>query len=147
MAIYMKDLYLPKVEVEGIEQQEIAAGENNETGMAVTTDEKFEETEGVSEESVSEVSIEEESVDEESANETNRENTAGVEVAISKAENLVNEALKAACEKAFEEGRIAGLQEAILARMERNGYVTEQMRNDVRNQTHIQSLINWVKSF
>jgi len=54
---------------------------------------------------------------------------------------------KEACEKAFEEGRIAGLQEAILARMERNGYVTDQMRNDVKNQTHIQSLINWVKSF
>lgn len=50
-------------------------------------------------------------------------------------------------EKAFEEGRIAGLQEAILAIMERNGYVTDQMRNDVRNQTHIPSLINWVKSF
>ncbi len=50
-------------------------------------------------------------------------------------------------EKAFEEGRIAGLQDAILAIMERNGYVTDQMRNDVRNQTHIPSLINWVKSF
>lgn len=50
-------------------------------------------------------------------------------------------------EQVFEEGRIAGLQEAILAIMERNGYVTEQMRNDVYNQTHIPSLINWVKSF
>ena len=49
--------------------------------------------------------------------------------------------------EAFEKGRIAGLQEAILARMERNGYVTDQMRNDVYNQTDIQSLINWVKSF
>jgi len=49
--------------------------------------------------------------------------------------------------KAFEEGRIAGLQDAILAIMERNGYVTDQMRNDVRNQTHIPSLITWVKSF
>ncbi len=50
-------------------------------------------------------------------------------------------------EQAFEAGRIAGLQEAILAIMERNGYVTEQMRNDVYNQTHIPSRINWVKSF
>ena len=48
---------------------------------------------------------------------------------------------------AFQEGRIAGLQEAILARMEKNGFVTDQMRNDVRNQTHIPSLINWIKSF
>jgi len=55
--------------------------------------------------------------------------------------------IKATREKAFEEGKIAGLQEAIIARMERNGYVTEQMRNDVYNQTHIPSLINWVKSF
>ncbi len=57
------------------------------------------------------------------------------------------ELAKAAYEKAFEEGRIAGLQEAIIARMERNGYVTDQMRNDVYNQTHILSLINWIKSF
>jgi predicted RND superfamily exporter protein len=54
---------------------------------------------------------------------------------------------KAAYDEAFEKGRIAGLQEAIIARMEKNGFVTDQMRNDVYNQTHIQSLINWVKSF
>ncbi len=47
----------------------------------------------------------------------------------------------------FEEGRIAGLQEAILAIMECNGPVTEQMRQDVYNQRDYQSLINWVKSF
>ena len=57
------------------------------------------------------------------------------------------ELAKAAYEKAFEEGKIAGLQEAIIARMERNGYVTDQMRNDVRNNTHIPSLITWIKSF
>ncbi len=50
-------------------------------------------------------------------------------------------------EKAFEQGRIAGLQEAIIARMEKNGYVTDQMKKDVYNQTHIPSLINWIKSF
>lgn len=50
-------------------------------------------------------------------------------------------------EKGFAAGRIAGLQEAILAIMERNGYVTDQMRRDVYNQTHIPSLITWVKSF
>ncbi|MBQ7131152.1 MAG: alpha-amylase [Oscillospiraceae bacterium] len=53
----------------------------------------------------------------------------------------------AAIDEAFEKGRIAGLQEAILAIMERNGYVTDQMRRDVYNQTHIPSLITWVKSF
>lgn len=50
-------------------------------------------------------------------------------------------------EKGFEAGKIAGVQEAILAIMEKNGPVTEQMRNDVENQTHYPSLINWVKSF
>ena len=50
-------------------------------------------------------------------------------------------------EEIFTKGRIAGLQEAIIAIMEKNGYVTDQMRNDVYNQTHIPSLINWVKSF
>ena len=49
--------------------------------------------------------------------------------------------------EAFEQGKIAGLQEAILAIMEKNGPVTEQMRKDVINNTHHDSLINWVKSF
>ncbi len=53
----------------------------------------------------------------------------------------------AAIDEAFEKGRIAGLQEAIISIMERNGYVTDQMRQDVYNQTHIPSLITWVKSF
>lgn len=49
--------------------------------------------------------------------------------------------------KTFEEGKIAGLQEAILTIMESNGSVTDQMRNDVYQQTHYESLINWIKSF
>ena len=48
---------------------------------------------------------------------------------------------------AFEQGKIAGLQEAILAIMEKKGPVTEQMRRDVIRNTHHDSLVNWVKSF
>lgn len=48
---------------------------------------------------------------------------------------------------AFEQGKITGLQEAILAIMEKKGPVTEQMRNDVFGNTHLDSLVNWVKSF
>ena len=47
----------------------------------------------------------------------------------------------------FEKGKIAGLQEAILAIMEKKGPVTEQMKRDVYNNTHYPSLITWVKSF
>ncbi len=54
---------------------------------------------------------------------------------------------KSSEKEAFEKGKIAGLQEAILAIMERNGNVTEQMRRDVYNNTHHDSLVNWVKSF
>ncbi len=50
-------------------------------------------------------------------------------------------------EKTYEEGIIAGLQEAIIAIMEKNGPVTDQMRRDVLNNTHHDSLIIWVKSF
>lgn len=57
------------------------------------------------------------------------------------------ELFAAAHDKAFEEGKIAGLQEAIIALMERNGYVSDQMRQDVHNNTHYPSLINWIKSF
>ncbi|WP_029320551.1 alpha-amylase family glycosyl hydrolase [Butyrivibrio sp. AE3004] len=49
--------------------------------------------------------------------------------------------------KSYEDGVIAGLQEAILAIMEKNGNVTDQMRRDVYNNTHHDSLVNWVKSF
>ena len=47
----------------------------------------------------------------------------------------------------YEDGVIAGLQQAIIAIMEKNGPVTEQMRRDVLNNTHHDSLITWVKSF
>ena len=53
----------------------------------------------------------------------------------------------AACEEAFERGKIAGLQEAILAIMEKNGSVTDQMRRDVKENVYHDSLIAWVKSF
>lgn len=47
----------------------------------------------------------------------------------------------------YQEGIIAGLQEAIIAIMEKNGPVTDQMRRDVYNNTHHDSLITWIKSF
>ncbi len=47
----------------------------------------------------------------------------------------------------FESGRIAGLQEAILAIMEKNGPVTDQMRRDVEANVYHDSLIAWIKSF
>lgn len=49
--------------------------------------------------------------------------------------------------EAFEKGRIAGLQEAILAIMSKNGPVTDQMRRDVTDNVYIDSLLNWVRSF
>lgn len=52
-----------------------------------------------------------------------------------------------AYDEAFEKGKIAGLQEAILAIMEKNGPVTDQMRRDVMENVYHDSLINWVKSF
>lgn len=51
------------------------------------------------------------------------------------------------CEEAYEKGKIAGLQEAILAIMEKNGAVTDQMRKDVTDNVYHDSLINWIKSF
>ena len=47
----------------------------------------------------------------------------------------------------YEEGIIKGLQEAVLARMEKNGPITDQMRRDVENNVYHDSLINWIKSF
>ncbi|MCI8667234.1 MAG: alpha-amylase [Dorea sp.] len=50
-------------------------------------------------------------------------------------------------QEAFEKGRIAGLQEAILTIMEKNGPITEQMKKDVKDNVYHDSLINWIKSF
>ncbi len=50
-------------------------------------------------------------------------------------------------QKTYEDGKVAGLQEAIIAIMESKGPVTDQMRKDVYKQTHYPSLINWIKSF
>lgn len=47
----------------------------------------------------------------------------------------------------FINGKIAGLQEAILAIMEKNGPVTDQMRRDVKANVYHDSLITWIKSF
>ncbi len=49
--------------------------------------------------------------------------------------------------KEFDAGKIAGLQEAILAIMEKNGPVTDQMRRDVEANVYHDSLITWIKSF
>ncbi len=59
----------------------------------------------------------------------------------------IGKAVDQAVAKAFEDGKIAGLQEAILAIMEKNGPVTDQMRRDVEANVYHDSLINWVKSF
>ncbi len=50
-------------------------------------------------------------------------------------------------DEAFEKGKIAGLQEAILAIMEKNGPVTAQMKKDVTDNVYHDSLIAWIKSF
>jgi hypothetical protein len=47
----------------------------------------------------------------------------------------------------FEKGKIAGLQEAIIAIMEKNGNVTDQMKKDVYDNVYHDSLITWIKSF
>lgn len=65
-------------------------------------------------------------------------------------ENTEGTGVKAESEEesqAFERGKIAGLQEAILAIMEKNGPITDQMRRDVMENVYHDSLINWVKSF
>lgn len=61
--------------------------------------------------------------------------------------NGIAAANQAAIDEAFEKGRIAGLQEAILAIMSKNGPITDQMRRDVDANVYHDSLINWIKSF
>ena len=64
-----------------------------------------------------------------------------------KADTDASDPTQSALDEAFERGRIAGLQEAILAIMSKNGPVTDQMRRDVTDNVYHDSLINWIKSF
>lgn len=78
--------------------------------------------------------------------------SAGTEACSAQTADSVNEngiaaANQAAIDEAFEKGRIAGLQEAILAIMSKNGPITDQMRRDVDANVYHDSLINWIKSF
>lgn len=85
------------------------------------------------------------------------ENTAGTDTAAGRvkaeadaaetAKDEAHEAMNRACDEAYERGKIAGLQEAILAIMEKNGNVTDRMRQDVYDNVYHDSLISWVKSF
>ncbi len=49
--------------------------------------------------------------------------------------------------KRYEDMSVEELQEAILEKMRRNGPVTDYMLGTVRENTHHDSLVNWVKSF
>ena len=49
--------------------------------------------------------------------------------------------------KSYEDMTVAELQEAILEKMRSNGPVTDYMLKTVRENTHHDSLVNWVKSF
>ncbi len=49
--------------------------------------------------------------------------------------------------KPYEEMSVEELQETILEKMRRNGPVTDYMLGTVRENTHLGSLLNWVKSF
>ena len=62
-------------------------------------------------------------------------------------ENNTSTVDDSAYKAAYEDGVIAGLHEAIIARMEKNGFVTDQMRRDVYNNTHNDSIINSIHSF
>ena len=62
-------------------------------------------------------------------------------------EEFTNEQVVVDWNKAYEEMTVAELQEAILEKMRKNGPVTDYMLGTVRENTHRDSLLNWVKSF
>ena len=49
--------------------------------------------------------------------------------------------------KSYEEMTVAELQQAIIARMEKNGFVTDRMKRDVTENVYHNSLVTWIKSF
>lgn len=69
--------------------------------------------------------------------ETNIENTAPDSVSIESVD----------MSKPYEEMTVAELQAVILAKMAKNGPVTDRMRRDVEENIYQNSLVNWAKSF
>jgi hypothetical protein len=154
------DIWLP-VKEKGGQPEDTVAAVLTPTPIAdtKTTDEKTEGTEtptNVSEAEVteapnsetSEATTPEEATSEATATEATVSNTA--EAASAQSDNTASPETGSvfdAEQLAFEKGKIAGLQEAILAIMEKNGPVTDQMRKDVTDNVYHDSLINWVKSF
>jgi glycosidase len=65
----------------------------------------------------------------------------------SKSDNNIPPTRDLSYDEAFQKGKIAGLQEAIIAIMEKNGNVTDQMKRDVYDNIYHDSLITWIKSF
>lgn len=123
--------------------------------MEATVTETVNECTSVSDNAAStEVPILEETANEDVAttNETPEKETSNTEEVSVKIETPIVEATSPSGETfsydaSFERGKIAGLQEAILAIMEKNGPITDQMRKDVMDNVYHDSLINWIKSF
>lgn len=95
--------------------------------------ERFEPIEKIEiEEKTQPVKAEEDSVIPESEEDKKEENTEKIIVDLN---------------KPYEEMTVEELQEAILEKMRKNGPVTEYMLGTVRENTHLGSLLNWVRSF
>ena len=62
-------------------------------------------------------------------------------------EPIVEEKKSLDLNKPYEEMTIEELQESILAKMRKNGPVTDEMKRTVDVNTHRGSLLNWVRSF
>ncbi|MCI9421495.1 alpha-amylase [Lachnospiraceae bacterium WCA-9-b2] len=143
--------------VEAVEKATEKVGKSSAgTAKRIVTDENANAAVEIVDEKVAEVMME--SVEEKKAKLESRDTLDAV------AEKMIDEAMenlaqsdaaqkkpkedkRECCQEAFEKGRITGLQEAILAMMEKNGPVTDQMKKDVMDNVYHDSLINWIKSF
>ena len=112
------------------------AGNSGEIWVPDVVDAKFETTELVFEEAPVEMPVVEPVKEE--VPETAKEQEAAEE----EAEEIVLD-----LNKPYEEMTIEELQASILAKMAKNGPVTEDMKRTVVVNTHQGSLLNWVKSF
>lgn len=64
-----------------------------------------------------------------------------------KSETQVSQLIQQSAQKSYDQMSVEELQAQILAKMAKNGPVTDQMRRSVEENTHRGSLLNWVRSF
>ena len=137
------EIWVPEHILNGTSMPNVAEVIKEEKTEVVVEETTTEET-TTEEDAVVEASVEQKSIIEEITEVAEKQDEVLIEAKKEK-EDVVNKELD--LNKPYEEMSVEELQASILAKMAKNGPVTEDMKRTVTVNTHQGSLLNWVRSF